>query len=152
MILRIYNKIFNKISVEEYCGYIENYPFKLHPRKNMYKNNSYEYYKLFYTYKNIKYCAVSKFPIDLNSINAQNINNLILYSYVQKKNKTVNVTDIIYMLSGPESNFHNMSIDFNWIFPDYDKITIFFTDSILCINILTNRVIQGENKHINLLK
>lgn len=151
MLKLIQKFIFNKVIFHEYYGYKDEIPDILNINK-LYDN--YDYYKLFYEYDKKHYIVISKFCIYKKIIienSSKKVENKIIYGYVQNKGKTVNITDILISLSGPQCNFHDCYIDFKWIFEDYQTLTILFVNSLVVFDINSNKVISGENIYVKLL-
>lgn len=142
-------KLLNKFSIEDYIGYLEE------GYEDIKQELCYDYYKIFYKFKNNSYIAYTKYYIKpeelLYNILSGNRNTNIMYSYVKKGKNSIQVTNIINSISGPYNNFNNLYIDFKWVFNQYDELIIMYDDNILYIDINSNKIVNGFNNHIKLI-
>lgn len=113
----------------------------------------YEFYEMRYRLGCNEYCLVSEdFPTeDLISIHG-GTSPYITKAQVVIENNSVDVTEKLIQVAGPQCNFHDSPIDFSWLFPNCNgSIHIIFNDTTSEIDIKTNTLIDGDSTHIPLI-
>ena len=119
-------------------------------------SDAYEFYEMRYKSGYNEYCIVSEdFPtedmISTYGTNRSSIPYIEKAQVVIDKN-TVDVTEKLIQVAGPQCNFHDSPIDFSWLFPNCNgSIHIIFNDTTCEIDIKTNTLLDGELKHIPLI-
>lgn len=119
-------------------------------------SDAYEFYEMRYIIGHNEYCVVTEdFPTeDLISIHGTNRSSspYVTKAQVVIDNNSVDVTEKLIQVAGPQCNFHDSPIDFSWLFPNCNgSIHIIFNDTTSEIDIKTNTLIDGELTHIPLI-
>ena len=141
------------ISVEgSYCNTGERYDLT-HTHLDL---NEFEFFEMRYRYGDDEYCIVSEtLPNeDSISLHCTHINNspYITKARVVIDDNSIDVTEKLIQVAGPQCNFHDHPINFAWLFPDCDgSIHIIFNDVSCEIDIKSNVTIDGDDIHIPLM-
>ena len=119
-------------------------------------SDMYEYYEMRYKLGYNEYCIVSEdLPSkDMISIHGTNRSSspYVTKAQVVIDNNSVDVTEKLIQVAGPQCNFHESPIDFSWLFPNCNgSIHIIFNDTTSEIDIKTNTLVDGEATHIPLI-
>lgn len=116
-------------------------------------SDAYEFYEMRYIIGHNEYCVVTEdFPTeDLIGTNRSS-SPYVTKAQVVIDNNSVDVTEKLIQVAGPQCNFHDSPIDFSWLFPNCNgSIHIIFNDTTSEIDIKTNTLIDGELTHIPLI-
>lgn len=117
-------------------------------------SNVYEFYEMRYRLGYDEYCVVSEdIPSEDMILGMESHSSpYITKAQVVIDNNSIDVTEKLVQVAGPQCNFHDSPIDFSWLFPQCNgSIHIIFNDSTSEIDIKTNTLIDGELTHIPLL-
>lgn len=116
--------------------------------------SNYDFLKLDYTFKGKEYSVYSDGLITKDNMPLEESNEAwIINATLYEENKSIDVSRIIKSIAGPQIDFHDREIDFSWVFPKHRDafLKIIFHDGSVSIDINTNKVTSGQNRHIPLV-
>lgn len=116
----------------------------------------YEFYEMRYKIGHNEYCIVSE-NIPNEELISLHCTQLYDSPYITKAQivideNSIDVTEKLVQVAGPQCNFHDCPIDFSWLFPQCNgSVHIIFNDTSCEIDIKTNVTIDGDDTHIPLM-
>lgn len=118
-------------------------------------SNDYEFYEARYKIGD-DYCVISEDFPDPEVIKSQcapmSDSPYITMAQVVIDENEIDVTEKMIQVAGPQCDFHDVPIDFSWLFPQCNgSIHIIFNDTACEIDIKTNTLVDGDAKHIPLI-
>jgi hypothetical protein len=116
--------------------------------------SNYDFLKLDYTFKGKEYSVYSDGLITTDNMPSEvSKDTWIINATLYEEDKSIDVTRAIIAIAGPQIDFHDRELDFSWVFPEHRDafLKIIFHDGSVSIDINTNKVTKGQNKHIPLV-